>query len=134
MKKPYSSQFMDIFYDKNKSFVKVIRKKTTEEMQDEDYKTDMAAIRDCIVKNKVQRALLDNSNFHFSISPSLQEWVNDKVIMPSFQGGLRRVAFIIGEDLFAQISSEQTMDEKEAQNLKSNYFEKEDDAMKWLMQ
>ena len=66
------------------------------------------------------------------MSPSIQDWSNREVVAPAFQNRLIRAAFIEGEDLFANISSQQKMKDNDITKKPFRYFNNKNEAMDWL--
>jgi hypothetical protein len=77
--------------------------------------------------------LADARQFNFSIVPETQVWVNENVIGLYPKHGVSKLGFLVSPDLFAQVSIEQTIDEKK-QAFQVRYFEEEAGAMQWLSQ
>lgn len=79
--------------------------------------------------------LVDSRQGHKVITPDLQEW-HDQTIVPSYiRGGVRKIAFILPQDIFAVVSLEQTFSEENALNeLRTGYFEDSQKAREWLLQ
>ena len=132
MKNVYETQFNVIYFNESKSFVKIIRKQKTKNMTEQEYKTDMLALKDTIVNKNVKYVLIDNRLLYYIIVPKLQKWVNIEVVAPSFQHSLKKAAFIEGDDIFANISSSQAMEDNNEEEKPFKYFNDETKALKWL--
>lgn len=106
---------------------------TSIDLTDEEYQEEMNKnAEQCLIK-KLPLALVDLRNFKFMITPEMQAWT-DQVIFPQFiESGLKRIAFVVSPDLFAQVSLEQMMDEDLAkEQFASKYFETKEEAEAWL--
>jgi hypothetical protein len=83
---------------------------------------------------KPTHILDDISQTDFSISPELQEWV-EQLFVPVFtEIGVTKYAIVLPSSLFGQVSMEQTVDEvKEQHNeIEFKYFDSEPEAEEWL--
>jgi hypothetical protein len=49
------------------------------------------------------------------------------------QAGLRKYAIIVSQEMVAQLSIEQTMEESQASNFQVRYFDDSEEAMRWLI-
>ena len=78
--------------------------------------------------------LVDYLNFFKPIPVNMQKWINENLLAPSYEAGLKKVAFIISRDFYAQVSLEQLMLEKEGKKFRIKYFGNETDAEKWLFE
>jgi hypothetical protein len=69
----------------------------------------------------------------FALTPETQEWA-DGLFPRILNAGVKKIAFIISSDVFAQISVEQLMEEKNVKtaNFEIHYFDNEKDALKWF--
>ncbi len=62
----------------------------------------------------------------------MQEWMNKEILTIAVD--IKKSAYIVPTELFAQVSVEQTMDEVVGQRIVQQYFENESEAWKWLME
>lgn len=134
MELQYESKFSKLFYDAERSFIKAVRKGDTENMSDEDYRNDMLALLDILKEKKATHVLMDNSEFHFTIAVELQDWASQHIVIPAAENGLRRLAFIESDDIFANVSSRQAMEVKRGETLTFRYFDDKEKAVKWLFE
>jgi len=127
----FENRHLSIDYLDKKSYFKVVRL-SSEELDEEDYKTLMLEWREQIEYYKPQIQMVNYLNYYKAIPPHMQIWINDNLVKPSFEAGLKKVAFIISRDLYVQISVEQTMQEAAGKKFSVKYFDNEIDAEKWL--
>ena len=69
----------------------------------------------------------------FTIMPYIQEWTNQSIFIPSLSIGLNKSAFVVSEDLFIQVSIEQTMSETEGDKFTICYFDNKEEAKNWIL-
>ncbi len=116
----------------NNSSLLIVTRNTQQLKNDEAYKSLIHIWREYIEKFKPKYQLVDYSNFNQLISPEMQLWINENLILPAIKFGLLKNAIIVSKDKFSQISINQTMDEEEGAKVFTKYFDNINDAKKWL--
>ena len=124
---------MTINVNSKKKYIEIRRTVLTDTQSEKNYKSEILEWARIIKHEKPISQLVDERNMRFIIIPELQNWINKVLIMPAIEAGLRKVAFLLPEELFAQISVEQTMDENDSRLLKVKYFETEEEAQEGLI-
>ncbi len=105
----------------------------TGNMSEDDFKTEMFNYLAFVEEYITEKALINTKFFNFSIHSELQIWV-DKNISNKANKIVKKIAFILPEDMFAEISIQQTMNEKEgAKYEKIKYFSTIEQARDWLL-
>ena len=66
------------------------------------------------------------------ITTDLQEWLAEKVFPRAAASGLKKIAFVVPDDLFASVSVEQLMEEDTKKTFITRYFKDEIRARQWL--
>ena len=129
----HESKFWKFGYDKTDSMMIYQWYETSEQLTDLEYKNEMKKNAEEFEKYKPTKSLVDLRSFLFTISPEVQEWT-DMTIFPRFiEAGLKRIAFIVSSDLFAQVSVEQMLEENTAiTSFQSRYFDHYFQARNWL--
>ncbi len=85
------------------------------------------------IENLRPKGILVNArNFFYKLSPAIQEWMNKEILKKYYEAGVEKMAFIISNDLIAQVSIEQAIQESDDTNTKIKYFDKIERARKWL--
>lgn len=102
-------------------------------MSAEDFKYNMTVYGDCCERHQPARLFIDLRNLRFIITPDLQEWTAQEIAPRTTS--LKRMAILVSNDIFAQVSLEQLMDEEGIADRYSapRYFESEAEAKQWLM-
>lgn len=104
----------------------------TERMSEAEFKASILAEQQAVEQVKPKVILADTLNMRYSIAPHLQEWHNG-IIFPAFEkAGLQKLAILVSQDIFAQVSIEQLVDDGASHELASRYFDSREDALKWL--
>lgn len=129
----FENNYLTIDYFEDKSYFKVVRQGTSE-IGEEEYKKYILQWHDEIEFYRPVLQLVNYLNFYRPIEPHMQRWLNENLIGPAFDAGMKKVAFIISRDFYVQVSLEQTMAEQEGKRIKLKYFDNELDAEKWLFE
>lgn len=75
------------------------------------------------------------SKAYYPMNPDLQNWINTNVNAKAIAYGARKFAFVLPEDIFTQISIQQTVEEDVVKNkVAIAYFDEEPKAIQWLKQ
>jgi hypothetical protein len=132
MKNLYESQYVTLSYDQEKSLIQWTFLEDSIAMTDEIYKEILLKYAEFVEENLPNKLFINSEKQRFSITPSVQTWVAEN-IAPRILC-IKKIAYLVAHDLFAQISSEQLMEESGiAENYPTQYFEKQEDALNWLM-
>ena len=128
----YKSDFEEYFLmiDSHILYAKWFPK--SEEMNDQDFKNEMANELDFVRTFQIKKYLIDVSEFRFAISSELQEWTDQHVNTKLDELGLQKLAYIASKDFIAQVSIELTMNESVKQNYETRFFETFEEAIAWL--
>lgn len=87
-----------------------------------------------ILKVKSPKLFLVNlKEFHYIITPEQQEWVDKNIHPLVLNEGKNRIAMLTSTDLFAQVSTEQLVEEEHGKKLNVRFFDDEEEANKWLL-
>ncbi|MDX2301294.1 MAG: hypothetical protein NW226_00785 [Microscillaceae bacterium] len=83
---------------------------------------------------KPKKLLVDSQAGNYIITPDLQRWTNENILLPSVELGLDDIAFVLNKeiDIFSFVSLEQTMAESNAQFFNYKYFHNKQDAFAWF--
>lgn len=128
----FESNELTIDYFEDRSYFKVVR--AGNNITEKEYKDLLLKWAEEIRYYKPAFQLVNYMNFYQPIAPHMQVWINENLIGPSFEVGMKKVAFIISRDFYAQVSVEQTMQENEGKKFKLKYFDNETDAESWLFE
>ena len=82
---------------------------------------------------KPQLVLVDTRLFNFVLLKEMQEWINENVIKVLKEIRIKKWAAIVSPQFFSQVSIEQTMESNKRDEFESKYFDKEEDALEWLL-
>ena len=133
MKTLYENQFLKITLEDQAPIIIFTWLFDSRIMSEEVYKEEMHKVADFQITYKTHKPLVDIREFHFVITPPLQEWVDQNILGKFIQSGLSKVAYVASNDVFAQIAVEQTMEETNGSVFKVQYFKEYEKARNWLM-
>ncbi|MDW8211489.1 MAG: hypothetical protein RMJ44_10420 [Cytophagales bacterium] len=132
----YQSRYamMEVFPDRQ--FNKVTWLPTTAQMSEEEFKIELLNQSQAAAPYGYARILIDTSKFSMIVTPPIQKWAQENIHRPIYETGLRpKIAFLASEDIFSQVSIEQTMDEEVANDFSQiRYFQTEEEALQWLLE
>lgn len=132
MKHLFTDHFFKLYFDEAIRVFKMIWLPTTENMTKNDFKQGLLKYVSYYDELKPYGVLHDMRENKFVVAPDVQDWTNEHINRRAFEIGLKKVAFLLGHDIFTMVSVEQTMEEKEGALLFTSYFETEEDAWTWL--
>jgi hypothetical protein len=128
----YDNQFITIDFFENRKYIKVVRRAYDSGYTEERYQELMLEWREQIELYKPEIQLIDYMNFYKPASLYMQKWIADNLLAPAFKNGLRKVAFVISRDFYAQVSVEQIMLKDEGKKFSIKYFDNEAEGEEWL--
>ena len=129
----HKSKYVEIIYEKENSLIIDKFLPATEDMKQEEFREEMNIFVEMCEKHKPESELVHLLDMKYVIALKDQEWMN-KEVFPKYANIIKRMAFLVPEELFAQVSVEQTMEEDAGQKFLQQYFENEDKARKWLIE
>ncbi len=136
METVYQSKYLTLMIEPEKELIKVVWSATTENMTDEEFRTELIRYAEIAEKYRPQKSLIDTTNFLMTIMPETQEWVNINIhqrVAATKKSSRKKVAYLISKELFPQVSIEQTMEEGNVKEIfETRYFEDEKQAIDWL--
>ena len=130
----YKSEFIVITIDQQKSIIKWIWSKETssEKMTAEIFKRELLKETELIEKYKPKFILMDTFDFGFGIAPDIQTWIDKEVYPKWAKSGIKKIALLMSQEIIAQLSIEQAIDENSSKEMISKFFETEQLALVWL--
>ncbi|WP_250630470.1 hypothetical protein [Rhodoflexus caldus] len=131
--KLHESKYVIIDWEPSTSIISYIYTPDADErMTADDFKYNMTAYGNLCEQHQPERLLIDLRHLRFTITPDLQEWTA-KEIAPRTTS-LQRMAILVSNDIFAQVSLEQLMEEEGIADKYSapRYFDSESEAKNWL--
>jgi len=132
MKEIHHSEFIKIEFDEEQSLFD-FEFHDLQDWSDEEFKEELEIQAKLAEAYHPKYFLFHSQNFNYTITPILQEWV-DQTIFPRFvKAGVQKFAYILSSDIIAQLSIEQAMEEEVGlQSFETMYFSHVKEAKKWL--
>ncbi|WP_026998251.1 hypothetical protein [Eisenibacter elegans] len=128
----YESQYSIFDWDEANSIFSHIFKPGSEYLTNSLFKEEMQQYVALFTKHKPLRAIVNNKEMRFAIPPDVQEWHAQNVFPQCIEAGVKKAAILVTEDIFAQVSIEQLMEEEASGAFQVQYFENEKLARQWL--
>lgn len=127
----FENEFLSIFLYQNKpKILKIIWTADSYRMQDKDFKYIIRKWSDLVEKHQAVTTIVDTLKFQYTIIPAMQDWYNKEITPRNFNAGMRKIAFIVPEEIFSMVSIQQIFDDQG--EIIFQYFENEHEAKKWL--
>lgn len=129
----HKSGYVEIIYEEDNSLIidKFLPK--TEDMTSKIFREEMNIFVNMCEKYKPEKELVHLLDMRYVITIEDQEWMNTEVF-PKYEKIIKKMAFLVPTEIFAQVAVEQTMDEEGGQKFFQRYFEDEANARKWLLE
>jgi len=107
---------------------------STKNMTMEEFKKEMLDICEYYLDIKPKKLLSDATEMAFLVTPDLQEWVASTISPQFVKAGIKKVAFLVPKEIFAQVALEQMGDESKNNKvpLAVQYFDNKEKANFWL--
>lgn len=125
------NDFQLLIWDKDFKMMHVIWKKESENMTEDEYKTQTMNLIEWSAQNKAQKLLVDGSKANVVITVEQTTWTNEQYA--SLGKNLRKSAIIRPKDAVADVSVELAVEEKPL-SFEVQFFENETKAREWLVQ
>lgn len=128
----YHSPYLTIEVLPEKQLIKVIWSPETIKMNDEMFKAELTRYAEIAEQYHLKVSLVDTSKFAMTIVPETQAWVQENIHPRSLRAGIQKFAYLISDDIFSQVSIEQTMEESGVKFI-TKYFTDLQTAEEWLL-
>ena len=129
----YRSAYQRIEYDPEYSLLKRVLTVTANGYSWPEHQLEWQEYASLVRNYKPENIFVDASRFDFLLKREMQEWINRNVIAIYNDISLRKWAIVVPPQFLQQVGIEQTIDANPANVFKTKYFEKENEAMDWLM-
>lgn len=129
----HESDYWTIYWHDNAKCLHFIFSSATGDMDVEEYLEELKTYISLTKEYKPLNIYADTREFAFTITPDVQEFIDENILALYSKIGTEKHAVIVSKDLFASVSVEQTMDENAGdQTFKNEYFDDPEQAEKWL--
>jgi hypothetical protein len=124
----YENNFIRIKFLENKGFIEEVWKDFAE---DDEIVIAKNKLTDMLIQTGATAYLSDLRNFK-GASPKNQLWVRDVWFPKAYNAGLRTIAFLFSEDVFAEFSVETAIGGEYAKKVNLKKFKTIEEAEQWL--
>jgi hypothetical protein len=131
--KIYESPYLQLYFEATYQLIEFRWQLAHINMDENDFKQELLNYLAAVEELKPQKLLSDTANFAFTIPINLQEWANQTIFPSLLAAGLETVAFVVSQEIIAQMSIEQTMEEPEGLKFTTRYFDDYEKAKQWLI-
>ncbi|HAS40329.1 MAG TPA: hypothetical protein DCS93_07610 [Microscillaceae bacterium] len=134
MENLYQSKYQQIDFDSNTGIMQNTWISESVYMTADEYKSNLEKLVNLIAQHQATKQLVNTLNFEFTIDIELQDWTDEHVNKKNREAGVRKVAFVIAEEIFSQMSIEQAMEPNEGSKMDVRYFTTPQEAQSWLLE
>ncbi len=130
------NKYLDISYDFENDLMLFIWKGSSKELNEGEFRRVVLLKKNAIQKYQPKFILINSLQFYFTISVETQDWINTEIIISRKEGLLIKVAIVMPEEWIAQLSIQQTMDDRKSNsnaNIQTSYFASEKEARQWML-
>lgn len=132
MKNLFQNEFMKLNYYAEISTLEQEFLPRSEELFDRFYKEQMLIFLKRVEEHLPKQLIINILKGGPTMNPEIQQWMQDNVYNHLFDLGVKRKAYILGEELVAQLSIKQTAEEDPNQKFEYSYFSDHAKALEWL--
>lgn len=128
----HRSNLQVIHYEAESSFMRIIVSSNTEYIGDDCFQEAQLKILALSEEYLPTRMLINLQDLLYTIPPEMQEWTAKEIIPMLIELCVKRLAYIIPDEFYAQLSVEQLVSEIPALNFVTAFFMEEKTAIEWL--
>ena len=136
MERILKNEFIDVSWDASQDFLFIKWFPTTADMTENQYRSTILIITEIIQDKGVKKWLGEATEYAYTISNELQEWLSQDINKAWVYAGLEKMAIIVPTDYITQISVQLSIEEIEenqvTQNFTTQYFDDMMEALSWL--
>jgi hypothetical protein len=129
----YQSLILHLFYSPDTHLLKQVFTESSKNMDWPEYQQELARTAEYLSNYRPSLLLVDARKFEFVILKDMQGWIQENVIAVLNDIGVQKWAVISTPEFISQVSIEQTIESKRENNFQAQYFDREEDAMNWLL-
>ncbi len=131
------NSFIEIKWNKSSAFMETTWT-TTPLMSQKKYRELLALYIQQIEEYQPDKLIVDSREAAYVIEPEDQDWLNENIYPRTVKAGVKKLAFVVGTDVFMQISLEQVSTDSHnnadvASKLKQEFFDDYQQASDWVM-
>ncbi len=132
------SDVAQVFFDEENKLMSSVYLPSSANVAEEEFRKHYMKLLDYIIELHPKYFLLDMRELRFVISDEMQQWLTEMLVKPIVDRGLEKFAVVTDNDFFKDLIVRRFLDEtkkvKEAEKVPSEFFESEEEAIKWLLE
>lgn len=97
------------------------------------FKEEETTLLELVSRLCPKKYLVNLRDMRFAASVGLQAWMLEHIYTPASHIGLKKIAYLTCEEFIPQLSAEQLIDDYGSGAIQNRFFDKEDEAMRWLL-
>lgn len=132
MEKVYESEYWVGSYSQIEDLFQGVWLPASEQMTEDDLYSQLTDAFDQVKKYEPKLYLADDRKRLSVYVPDFQEWVGKKLGETFVEAGVGKLALLLPEDLFTEISTEQAVDEIQQAPFEIKNFSDKEEALAWL--
>lgn len=123
MTKVFEKRCFEVFYNPELNVMEAIWINPGEEILEDEFKECISELAYYAIEYRIGGFICDTREYFFVINPEVQVW-HDEIIVPQFiRAGIEKIVFVVNdEDMFSNLSIEQTFEEKKAQGIETIFL------------
>ncbi len=132
-KKFFDNEYLTITFDDEKSLLQASCKDKSKEFTDQQYMDVALTYAKYTEELKPRLILVDHTKFFYTITPSMQEWINNTILPKLFEAGVEKLAVVKSPYIFAEVAVEQILTHPNSKPIKHKLFKDKNEALAWLL-
>lgn len=130
----YNNEVWTITYEPAHGIVHCQWKEAAADLDDERFMQEMLAYIEIVEKYQAPKLLLNLQGGNYTLIPEVQEWVANEIAPRAVKAGQNKIATLLSNDIFAQVATEQLMEEGVIATILQKYFDNAEEAKAWLIE
>jgi hypothetical protein len=129
----FNSNFVKTTYEADKKLLNVIWTSETKLFTDKDFQGHVREYALFTTLNPVQSIFVDAREYVHIVTEEIQKWHDNEIVPQYIKNGVKKIAFVQPEEIFAQLGHQFIFDEAKAKDsLQVAFFSNEQEARTWL--
>ncbi len=129
----YQSPYLQINLYLEDSLIELIWLPATKDITTEEYKNEHVELLKVVLEHKIVKVLANTKDLGSVVTPEVQEWMNENIFLPAMENGFNKIAIILSNEFFTQLSIQQAMEEEIGQRITTRYFDELEQAREWIL-
>jgi len=127
------NNFIEIYFNQEHSIQYNIWKATTKNATWQEMQKTMLFYSSALELYKPKFILVSEKKLLYAWIPENQEWIDQIIVPILLKLEIQKFAIVQNEDIFHAVAVEQLMNEENAKNLETRFFDNFEEAENWLI-